>query len=207
MNQLYANKGRQPNFPRVASPTFNPDAEFNFTDHGRSLANDAQQALDKAPGVPSIITTGQPAQQQRNQLNDQNVQMLTMTQPQTQYAQITPTPMISTASQPMHSSTSLCTPPGVVQPQSQLYMPQMPPIQYQPQMPNAQDQFQMSNMQCQNQPAPMPQPVPCVSGNCIDFNAMWNNLLPGKYAVLIPEFRNNRIQRDVRIYEEFIPQR
>eukprot|EP00971_Amphidinium_carterae_P112258 2223684-Amphidinium_carterae.1 len=30
MDQLYANKGRQPNFPRVATPMFNPDAEFTL---------------------------------------------------------------------------------------------------------------------------------------------------------------------------------
>eukprot|EP00971_Amphidinium_carterae_P187209 3715640-Amphidinium_carterae.1 len=34
---------------------------------------------------------------------------------------------------------------------------------------------------------------------------MWNNLLPGKYAALIPSFRNDRRQRDVRVFEQYIP--
>eukprot|EP00971_Amphidinium_carterae_P015796 312024-Amphidinium_carterae.1 len=68
---------------------------------------------------------------------------------------MTPTPMISVASQPLHSTTSPCAPPGVAQTQ-----PQMPTIQYQPQMSNAQDQLQMVNMQCHASTTPMPQPMP-----------------------------------------------
>eukprot|EP00971_Amphidinium_carterae_P078331 1549590-Amphidinium_carterae.1 len=59
MNELFSSWGRQPDFPKVALPSFNPEAEFTFTNHGRPLANDAQQVLERAPGVPSIMTLKQ----------------------------------------------------------------------------------------------------------------------------------------------------
>eukprot|EP00971_Amphidinium_carterae_P052757 1038864-Amphidinium_carterae.1 len=34
---------------------------------------------------------------------------------------------------------------------------------------------------------------------------MWNRLLPGKYGVLIPTFRNDKKHRDVRVFEQYIP--
>eukprot|EP00971_Amphidinium_carterae_P244765 4859786-Amphidinium_carterae.1 len=54
-------------------------------------------------------------------------------------------------------------------------------------------------------PVPMPQSSSSPSWDTIGFDAMWNNLLPGKYAVLIPEFRNDKRHRDVRVYQQYIP--
>eukprot|EP00971_Amphidinium_carterae_P158252 3137160-Amphidinium_carterae.3 len=127
------------------------------------------------------------------------MQMLNMNQQHTiQYVQQQPTPMISAASQPMQSTQMPCTPLGVMQPQTQTYMPQLPQLQYQQQTPTMQEQLQPT-------PLPQPQSSSSPSWETIDFNAMWNNLLPGKYSVLTPEFRSNRRQRDVRVYEKYLP--
>eukprot|EP00971_Amphidinium_carterae_P247822 4921024-Amphidinium_carterae.1 len=97
MNQLYSHRGRTPDFPQVHNPMFNPDIEFGYNDHGQALTIDAQQTLEKPPGVPSIIKIGQPAQPpQWTQLNTQNMQMWNMQQqPTTQGVQQQPTPMIT----------------------------------------------------------------------------------------------------------------
>eukprot|EP00971_Amphidinium_carterae_P245448 4873929-Amphidinium_carterae.1 len=73
MNQMYANRGRTPNFPKVANPSFNPDLDFLYDDHGQTIAPNAQQELNKPPGVPTIIKIGEPAQPpQWETLNNQN---------------------------------------------------------------------------------------------------------------------------------------
>eukprot|EP00971_Amphidinium_carterae_P073045 1444736-Amphidinium_carterae.1 len=46
MNAYYASQGRQPNFPRTANPDFNPDADFQFMDHGQTIEPNAQRALN-----------------------------------------------------------------------------------------------------------------------------------------------------------------
>eukprot|EP00971_Amphidinium_carterae_P169082 3349345-Amphidinium_carterae.1 len=38
-----------------------------------------------------------------------------------------------------------------------------------------------------------------------NFDAMWQRLLPGRYGSLIPMFRNDRRQRDIRVVEDQIP--
>eukprot|EP00971_Amphidinium_carterae_P049671 979103-Amphidinium_carterae.5 len=116
MNYLYATRGKQPNFPTTATPAFNPDAGFIYHDHSQPLASDAQQMLERMPGVPSIISLESPAPPQWNRLNDQSVQMLNAAQQQpTQYVQTSPTPMITTTSQPTQSTQMLSVPPGVMQ--------------------------------------------------------------------------------------------
>eukprot|EP00971_Amphidinium_carterae_P123942 2454772-Amphidinium_carterae.1 len=55
MNSHYASQGRQPNFPRVANPDFNPDADFQFMDHCQTIESNAQGALNHPTGAPTII--------------------------------------------------------------------------------------------------------------------------------------------------------
>eukprot|EP00971_Amphidinium_carterae_P054936 1082807-Amphidinium_carterae.1 len=43
------------------------------------------------------------------------------------------------------------------------------------------------------------------SPNPYNFDAMWQRLLPGKFACLIPAFRGGRLQRDIRELEGQIP--
>eukprot|EP00971_Amphidinium_carterae_P263180 5221628-Amphidinium_carterae.1 len=75
MNAYYASQGRQPEFPRVANPVFNPDLDFLFTDHGQTSEPNAQQALTMPTGAPTIIRIGSNAPMaQQNQLNQQTVQ-------------------------------------------------------------------------------------------------------------------------------------
>eukprot|EP00971_Amphidinium_carterae_P337971 6475078-Amphidinium_carterae.5 len=92
---MSASKGRTPDFPRVATPNFNPDIDFRYDDHGQSIAPNAQQALDAPPGAPTIIKIGEPTPSpQWGQLNNQNVQMWNMQQQNaTQNVQSQPTPL------------------------------------------------------------------------------------------------------------------
>eukprot|EP00971_Amphidinium_carterae_P165068 3272174-Amphidinium_carterae.1 len=43
------------------------------------------------------------------------------------------------------------------------------------------------------------------SANPYDFEALWNRLLPGRFGALIPMFRNDKKQRDIRELQEYIP--
>eukprot|EP00971_Amphidinium_carterae_P249541 4953091-Amphidinium_carterae.1 len=76
MNAYYSSQGRQPNFPRVADPDFNPDVDFQFNDHGQTMEPNAQCALNLPTGAPTIIRIGEPAAnvQQPPQLNQQTIQ-------------------------------------------------------------------------------------------------------------------------------------
>eukprot|EP00971_Amphidinium_carterae_P231121 4586675-Amphidinium_carterae.1 len=55
------------------------------------------------------------------------------------------------------------------------------------------------------QPAPTFQSAAAASAGPYNFDAMWQRLLPGKYGTLIPMFRNDRRQRDIREIEDQIP--
>eukprot|EP00971_Amphidinium_carterae_P293969 5836286-Amphidinium_carterae.1 len=103
MNYYYASQGRQPEFPRIANPDFNPDADFRFNDHGQTIEPNAQCALNIPTGAPTIIRIGEGAAiaQQPPQLNQQTVQAWNAPQPQQQpnvlqpNVQSQPTPLIS----------------------------------------------------------------------------------------------------------------
>eukprot|EP00971_Amphidinium_carterae_P233782 4639164-Amphidinium_carterae.1 len=75
MNAHYASQGRQPEFPHVATPDLNPDADFRFMDHGQTIEPNAQHALSMPTGAPTIIRIGDNATRtQQNQMNQQTVQ-------------------------------------------------------------------------------------------------------------------------------------
>eukprot|EP00971_Amphidinium_carterae_P214324 4253608-Amphidinium_carterae.2 len=114
---------------------------------------------------------------------------------QPQQGQSQPTPLISMTSQPMQSTQMPHLPPGVQQQQSQL-QPQPLQTQTQAYMP-VQQQPQQSQplaptMRELRQPAPnSPSAAASASAPTIDLETMWNRLLPGKYGILIPMFRND----------------
>eukprot|EP00971_Amphidinium_carterae_P103832 2056033-Amphidinium_carterae.1 len=96
-------------------------------------------------------------------------------------------------------------PPGV-QPQQMQHQPQQCQTLGQP----------AQTMQALRQPAPTFQSAAAsttsiqsaaasASANPYDFDAMWNRLLPGKYGILIPMFRNDRRPRDIREVEDQTP--
>eukprot|EP00971_Amphidinium_carterae_P199445 3958193-Amphidinium_carterae.2 len=213
MNEYYATQGRNPDFPMVANPNFNPDVDFRFNDHSQSVAPRAQQNLMLPLAAPRIIQIGDNAPRpQQNQLNEQNMQTWNA-QYQTntmQNAQMQPTPLISMNSQPMQSTQMPYSPPGMTQPQQPQF--QMQQMQMQPQAyvsPQPQPQQHQQNTQSVRelrQPAPGPQCASSPSWDTVDFEAMWNQLLPGKYGVLIPIFRNDRKHRDFRELQKYIPQ-
>eukprot|EP00971_Amphidinium_carterae_P242815 4821319-Amphidinium_carterae.1 len=101
----------------------------------------------------------------------------------------------------MQSAQILSVPPGVMQ-QTQSPMPQQPMMQMQP-TPMTQSQPGLGNFS--SNASQLSTMSSCAASMRIDPDAMWKNLLPGKYAVLIPEFRRDPRQRDVRVYEEYIP--
>eukprot|EP00971_Amphidinium_carterae_P334253 6469413-Amphidinium_carterae.1 len=220
MDAHYANQGRQPDFPRVANPNFNPDVQFRFNDHGQTIEPNAQQALYLLTGAPTIVQIGgnnaptHCGTQPQGQLNertmqDWNAQQQQPSATQPHQAQSQPTPLISATSQPMQSMQMPYMPPGVHQQQ----------VQAQPQQLQSQPQAYVPSQQ-QRQPSAQPaqsmrefrQPAPnyqsasaSASTNTIDLETFWNRLLPGKYAVLIPVFRNDKKQRDIREWEDYIP--
>eukprot|EP00971_Amphidinium_carterae_P134132 2657867-Amphidinium_carterae.1 len=55
------------------------------------------------------------------------------------------------------------------------------------------------------QPASTFQSAAAASASPYNFDAMWQRLLPGRFASLIPMFRNDRRQRDIREIEDLIP--
>eukprot|EP00971_Amphidinium_carterae_P348708 6490638-Amphidinium_carterae.2 len=176
------------------------------------MAPNAQQVLEAPPGAPTIIRIGEPTPTpQWGQLNDQNVQTWNGQQQNAmQNVQPQPTPLISMSSQPMQSTQMPYSPPGMTQPQQpQSYMPpqqQMQPQAYVPSQPQAQQPQQIAqSMRELRQPAPSTQSAASPSWNTIDFEAMWNRLLPDKYGVLIPMFRSDKKHRDVRVFEQYIP--
>eukprot|EP00971_Amphidinium_carterae_P149179 2957790-Amphidinium_carterae.1 len=112
----------------------------------------------------------------------------------------------------MQSSQMPYMPPGMQQQQMQL-MPQ--PLQSQPQAqvpPQQQPQQSQSfvqpaqTMQDFRQPAPTFQSAAAsASANPYDLETLWNRLLPGQYGALIPMFRNDEQQRDIRELQDNIP--
>eukprot|EP00971_Amphidinium_carterae_P237038 4704397-Amphidinium_carterae.1 len=55
------------------------------------------------------------------------------------------------------------------------------------------------------QPASTFQHAAAASASPYNFDAMWQRLLPGRFASLIPMFRNDRCPRDIREIEDQIP--
>eukprot|EP00971_Amphidinium_carterae_P034136 671896-Amphidinium_carterae.1 len=195
MNSHYASQGRQPRFPYKADPEFNPDADFGFDDHGQPLEPNAQQALNVQTGAPTLMLIGNTEAdvQQPPQMTQQTVQAWNEMQTQSQpNVQMQPTPMISASSAPMQSMSMPSMPPRVQTQQLQFQpQPSQPILNF--------GQQQAQTMQELRQPAPTVQSacaaasVPTVqnavayaSANPYNFEAMWNQLLPGKYGVLIP---------------------
>eukprot|EP00971_Amphidinium_carterae_P351229 6491991-Amphidinium_carterae.1 len=201
MNVHYASQGRQPHFPFQANPDFNPDMDFGYNDHGQPLEPNAQQALSQQSGAPNIIRIGEPNAivQQQPQLTQQAVQAWNQpqTQPQPQPSvQMQPTPFISASSAPMQSMQVSPMPNQV----------QQPPVQQQPQLQQRPTIGQIAQtMRELRQPAPTFQSTNAASSNPYNFDAMWQRLLPGRFASLIPMFRNDRRQRDIREIEDQIP--
>eukprot|EP00971_Amphidinium_carterae_P023858 470479-Amphidinium_carterae.1 len=75
ISEYYSSQGRLPDFPYVANPDFNPDTDFRFTDHGQSIAPNAQAALTVPQSARRIIRIENNAPTPQSQLNEQNVQM------------------------------------------------------------------------------------------------------------------------------------
>eukprot|EP00971_Amphidinium_carterae_P025520 503556-Amphidinium_carterae.1 len=55
------------------------------------------------------------------------------------------------------------------------------------------------------QPASTFQNAAAASANTYNFDAMWQRLLPGRFASLIPMFRSDKRQRDIRELQDQIP--
>eukprot|EP00971_Amphidinium_carterae_P133955 2654626-Amphidinium_carterae.1 len=73
MDAHYASQGRQPDFPRIANPDFNPDMDFRFMDHCQTIETNVPYAQNIPTGAPTIIRIGDEAAsaQQSPQLNQQ----------------------------------------------------------------------------------------------------------------------------------------